>query len=352
MRLLVLSVSALCVACLGATCATSAIAQTGQWGQAEDQIPPYLTHMDRRHGHDHVYPDRGAVVRDVPQGAIAVNYAGISYRFVGGVWYQRVGPAYVVVAPPIGLIVPQLPAFATSFDSAGKNYVYANDVFYRPRPDLGGYEVVNDPEDLIPERARVPSGTAPVRLASAAPNVPQAGAQSIVQPATQPATQAAIQPPAQPAIQRQAQPAIQPLAQPTTIAASPTAAAAVPSNESQAPANPNPAAAPSSESQAPASPAAAPSTEAQAPANPTAAPSSEAPPPPNPTGVAIYPRNGQSLDQQAMDRYECYRFAVGQTGFDPLASNGNTPPAEVARRDADYSRAQAACLAGRGYGMQ
>ena len=69
----------------------------------------------------------------------------------------------------------------------------------------------------------------------------------------------------------------------------------------------------------------------------------------NPTGVAIYPRNGQNADQQAMDRYECYRFAVGQTGFDPLASNSGTSPADVERRDAEYSRAQAACLEGRGY---
>jgi hypothetical protein len=72
----------------------------------------------------------------------------------------------------------------------------------------------------------------------------------------------------------------------------------------------------------------------------------------NPTGVAIHARNGQSPDQQAMDRYECYRFAVGQTGFDPLATNGGLPPAEVARRDSEYSRAQAGCLRGRGYAVQ
>jgi hypothetical protein len=52
-----------------------------------------------------------------------------------------------------------------------------------------------------------------------------------------------------------------------------------------------------------------------------------------------------------MDRYECYRFAVAQSGFDPLAINGGATPAEVAGHDSEYSRAQAACLQGRGYGI-
>jgi transposase len=30
----------------------------------------------------------------------------------------------MVVTPPIGLMVPQLPAYATSFDSGGKTYLY------------------------------------------------------------------------------------------------------------------------------------------------------------------------------------------------------------------------------------
>jgi len=264
MRLLVLSVSVLWGACLGAGCA---IAQNGQWQQAEDQIPPYRTHVDRRHGNDHVYPDRGAVIRDLPQGGTAVNYAGISYQFVGGVWYQRQGPAYIVVAPPIGLIVPQLPAFASSFQSGGRTYLYANDVFYRPRPDLGGYEVVNDPQDTVPEQAQAPPGGSP----------PPA-------PAT-----------AQPNRVREA------------------SAASEPPDEAQ----------------------------------PSDVPSAPA----NPTGVAIQPRKGQSADQQAIDRYECYRFAVAQTGFDPLALNSDALPADIVRRDSDYARAQAACLEGRGYAV-
>src|SRR6266852_5159454 len=33
--------------------------------------------------------------------------------------------------------------------------------------------------------------------------------------------------------------------------------------------------------------------------------------------VFVYPARGQSQQQQERDRYECHRWAVGQTGFDP-----------------------------------
>lgn len=45
---------------------------------------------------------------------------------------------------------------------------------------------------------------------------------------------------------------------------------------------------------------------------------SQAPPPPPPTvQIIFYPNHGQSPAQQDRDRYECYLWAVKQTGFDP-----------------------------------
>lgn len=45
------------------------------------------------------------------------------------------------------------------------------------------------------------------------------------------------------------------------------------------------------------------------------------PTPPPPTQVYFYPTRGQSLKQQERDRYECYLWAVKQTGFDPSQPN-------------------------------
>ena len=60
----------------------------------------------------------------------------------------------------------------------------------------------------------------------------------------------------------------------------------------------------------------------------------------------IYPRDGQSEKQIADDRYQCHRWAVGQTGYDPINPSGGSPSV---RGRADYQRAMAACLDGRGY---
>jgi hypothetical protein len=61
------------------------------------------------------------------------------------------------------------------------------------------------------------------------------------------------------------------------------------------------------------------------------------------TEVYAYPKSGQSDEQQSTDRYECHKWAVAQSGFDPTHASsgvGNT---------ADYRRAMTACLDGRGY---
>jgi len=74
--------------------------------------------------------------------------------------------------------------------------------------------------------------------------------------------------------------------------------------------------------------------------------------PPGGDSMFVYPRNGQSAEQEARDRYECHRFAVDQTGFDPTATGGGVPPDAAADKRADYARAGAACLDGRGYSVR
>jgi hypothetical protein len=62
----------------------------------------------------------------------------------------------------------------------------------------------------------------------------------------------------------------------------------------------------------------------------------------------VYPINDQSQYQQSVDKYECYRWAVSQLGYDPTSAGGGT-----VRRDlTDYNRAQTACLTARGYSIK
>ena len=61
----------------------------------------------------------------------------------------------------------------------------------------------------------------------------------------------------------------------------------------------------------------------------------------------IYPRDAQSADKQAADEYDCHKWAVGQTGFDPVAASSGASISSEQKRN--YQRAQSACLDARGY---
>jgi hypothetical protein len=422
----------------------------------EEQPEPYHKHRDTHQGHDHFYPDRGSILRDAPQGSIVVNYAGLSYRFHDGVWLEPRGPAFMVVAPPIGLVVPTLPTFATVLAHGGEIYLYCNEVYYLPRPDLNGYEVINDPAETAakpksdaalagpvsgklaaaPRAATQPPATAattaeddngepavvtpaaiPVaRAVGAAPAVvSSAGSAGLAASALSPAS--AISPAAVGTSASVSSPATAPVGMAMRSAPVPSTPSTTPavSTSSATPSNVAPTAAstgpttspttgppasitvaaatppgpgPASVTAAPIStPTAAPS--ATAPPSVTAAPSATAPPsaspalpttavpsatapiavpvaatapvtlpttssstatadPPKGIRATLYPKNGQSADQLAHDRYDCYRFAVAQTGFDPVRS-GSATSATASQQQYDYDRAQSACFEARGY---
>jgi hypothetical protein len=169
----------------------------------------------------HYYPTPGWSVRHPPQPSRTVIWAGVNYRFWDGVWYAPGSAGYVVVRPPYGVVVADLPAFRTLVTIGGLAYFYANGVYYRERRE-GGYEVVPTPVD----------GDAGTPVVS--------------------------------------------------------------------------------------------------------------------DKLFVYPRQGQPAAQQASDEYDCHRWAVGQTGFDPTAAAVGQPSGDAARRG-DYQRARNACLEGRGY---
>ncbi len=58
----------------------------------------------------------------------------------------------------------------------------------------------------------------------------------------------------------------------------------------------------------------------------------------------VYPRKGQSEEQQAKDRYECHTWVVGQIGWDPTRPTGVVPESQINQKRADYKRAMGACL--------
>lgn len=61
--------------------------------------------------------------------------------------------------------------------------------------------------------------------------------------------------------------------------------------------------------------------------------------------VVAYPANGQSPEQVNQDGYECYQYAVQQSGFDPRTATYQPDPSVVQ----NYRQAQGNCLSSRGY---
>jgi len=66
----------------------------------------------------------------------------------------------------------------------------------------------------------------------------------------------------------------------------------------------------------------------------------------------LYPKNGQTSEQQAQDRYECHSWAKSQTGFDPTQPAGGVPPGQGGAGRDQYRRAITACLEARGYSVR
>jgi hypothetical protein len=342
MRVISLLCTTLVVACLNPT---YSYGQGGEQHRTEDQSEPYHKHHDTRHGHDHFYPDRGSIVRDIPKGTVGLSYAGVSYRYHDGIWLEARGPAYMVVAPPIGLVAPTLPLYSTIVTHGAETYLYANDTYYRPRPDLEGYEVVNDPIEEPAQAApqalvggQLPAAPVPTQTP---PGTPASTSPVIAAGFPVPASSIAG---AVPTVGQTAATAVasQPMSfsQPTSA----SMAAAAPSTASATPALAFNAGATTGTAATAGLAATAGST-----AVPVAlAAGSTSPGMQKGPKVFLYPKNGQSSDQQAHDRYDCYRFAVAQSGFDPMHAGG-TPPAPGSEMQSDYERAQSACFEARGY---
>jgi len=66
----------------------------------------------------------------------------------------------------------------------------------------------------------------------------------------------------------------------------------------------------------------------------------------------VYPRNGQTAEQQAADRYECHSWSKTQTGFDPTQPGGAVPGGQTDASREQYQRAITACLEARGYSVK
>jgi hypothetical protein len=106
----------------------------------------YDRHYDDRRGWDsNYYPRRGHVVHHLPPRHRVIHHHGHRYFYGGGAWFRPYGSRYVVVDPPVGLVVSFLPQFSTTLHVGGVPYYRAGPVYYVWNPRARGYVVTDRP---------------------------------------------------------------------------------------------------------------------------------------------------------------------------------------------------------------
>jgi hypothetical protein len=104
------------------------------------------------------YPSGTAVsiVAALPFGAVAVSFGSRPYHYYDGYYYRPYGYQYMMVAPPVGIVVPALPSGYVSVMIGTRVYYSYQGVFYLPVGN--NYQVVQKPEEEEPVAKTNPTG--------------------------------------------------------------------------------------------------------------------------------------------------------------------------------------------------
>ena len=84
----------------------------------------------------------------LPLGFITLQLGGAPYYYCGGIYYQPVDGGYQEVYPPVGAVVPQLPDGAIAINAGGLTYFYAGGAFYLQQPD-GTFAIAPTPLGVV-----------------------------------------------------------------------------------------------------------------------------------------------------------------------------------------------------------
>ena len=139
--------------------------QTTVWAEPHEREERGRPGMEVRHGRPAAYPAVGVRIGALPGPAIRVGDGRFFYH--AGIWYSPCGGYYCVARPSFGLVVPMLPVDMMVLAFAGLTYYYANGVYYQAAP--GGYVVVEPPQGI---ETAMPAQAAPAPLPQAQPAAP------------------------------------------------------------------------------------------------------------------------------------------------------------------------------------
>ena len=99
-----------------------------------------------RYSYNH-YPSRSSIsiIARLPFGAVSVTFGNRYYHYYNGVYYSPYNRGYMIVPPPVGIIVPGLPLGYTQVIIGSNPYYRHGNVFYAPYGNR--YKVVEEPRE-------------------------------------------------------------------------------------------------------------------------------------------------------------------------------------------------------------
>jgi hypothetical protein len=100
-------------------------------------------HEDRGHSYYWSRFHPGLAFSVLPPGYVQIGVGGTPYYYNEGVYYEPAPTGYVVVAPPLGAVVPELPPGVETIVTGDTMYFYAGGAFYVQGPQ--GYLVAAPP---------------------------------------------------------------------------------------------------------------------------------------------------------------------------------------------------------------
>lgn len=104
---------------------------------------------DQRYNHNRYYPRPGYAIKALSNRHYKTHFHNRYYYYDSGVWFRSGGIGFEVVIPPVGIYVPVLPPYYTTIWAGSYPYYYADDVYYRWRPDRNTYQVVEPPASIV-----------------------------------------------------------------------------------------------------------------------------------------------------------------------------------------------------------
>ena len=99
------------------------------------------------HHHQGPYPSYGKVTFSLPRGHISLSIGRARYYYCDGVFYHRDRREYVVVVPPVGAVVNEIPYDFEPVVIRGVTYYVHHGTYFQYTPH--GFEVIPAPGEVV-----------------------------------------------------------------------------------------------------------------------------------------------------------------------------------------------------------